>query len=317
MHCKYIYPLKLSCVCKETIWGGDKLSKKFGKGSYGKIGETWELSVRDAERSVILNGICKGIPLGEYLDRYTDISSSDFPLLIKFIDANDKLSVQVHPDNEHALSTGENNGKTEMWYIIEAEENASIVYGVSEGTGKAELKKAVEDATLIKHLKRTKVSAGEAYFIPGGLVHAIGSGILLAEIQQNSDTTYRFYDYDRKDANGKARELHVDKALDAFIDHSEYDIRSMQFSKSADHSNGGDLLASCEYFRVSRHTVEGSKRFESNASPFISLLCLDGEGYIKWQDGSEHIQKGDSFFIPKALEAFELCGKLTLLETTV
>ena len=312
----FYYPLKLSSFPKETIWGGDKLSKKFNKSDFDSLGETWELTVRENEKNIIMNGPLAGLSLNEYIDRYTDLSSKEFPVLIKFIDAADKLSVQVHPNDSYAKHVGEKNGKTEMWYIIEAEENASIVYGVSQDPSQQQLQTAMLNGDLDRYLNKTKVSAGDVYFIPGGLVHAIGKGILLAEIQQNSDTTYRFYDYDRKDRHGNKRELHIEKALGAFTQYTEDEIEAIRFSKSSG-TNNGTLLASCEHFTVAKHTVSNLKSFNIDSLPFLSLLCTSGSGIIRWKNGNEAVKAGDSFYIPQELGSFDISGQLELLLTTV
>lgn len=316
MRSDFCYPLKLSYFPKETIWGGDKLSKKFGKGNCNSLGETWELSVRKNEKSIIRNGLLAGMSLGEYIDRYTTVSSAEFPILIKFIDAADKLSVQVHPDDIHAKCIGEKNGKTEMWYVIEAEDDSSIIYGAQPDANRDILETAIQSGTINDHLNKITVSAGDVFFIPGGLIHAIGKGILLAEIQQNSDTTYRFYDYDRKDKNGNTRELHTDQALKSFKKFTQADIESIRFSVSRE-TYGGKLLTSCEHFTVTKHSISTRKSFVINNDPFISLLCIGGSGVIEWKNGEENVSAGDSFYIPEELGTFDISGNLELLLTTV
>ena len=168
-----------------------------------------------------------------------------------------------------------------------------------------------------KHLNKVSVSAGDVYFIPGGLIHAIGKGIVLAEIQQNSDTTFRFYDYNRKDKNGNLRELHIDQAFNALKKYSAEDIEAIRFSKTCTEQSG-ELLACCEYFSVSKHSISDQHRFVmNNESPFISLLCTNGNGTIKWQDGNESITAGDSFYVPKELGSFEISGNAEILVTTI
>lgn len=310
------YPLKLSYFPKETIWGGNKLSKNFGKGDSSSLGETWELSVRKNEQNTIKNGPLAGTSLYEYIDRYTGLSSKEFPILIKFIDAADKLSVQVHPDDAYANYIGERNGKTELWYILEAESNASIIYGMSRDSSPDQLKSAISEGTLENHLSKVKVSPGDVYFIPGGLVHAIGKGILLAEIQQNSDTTYRFYDYNRKGKDGMMRELHAEQALEALKNFTKNEIDAIRFSKPHK-AYDGEVLASCEYFTVTKHVISNDKTFDINNLDFISLLCTKGNGIIKWSSGSESVTAGDSFYIPKELASFDISGNLELLITIV
>ena len=313
---KTIYPLSLSYCPKETVWGGSRLSSLFGKNPSEGLGETWELSVRNDENSIIKNGPCAGLSLKEYITAHTSYSPSQFPILIKFIDAKDDLSIQVHPDDEYAYSIGEKNGKTEMWYVIEAEENASIVYGNAPGLNIEDLKDAVLSGNAEDVLTKVKVSAGDVFFIPAGLIHAIGKGVLIAEIQQNSDTTFRLYDYGRKDKHGNTRPLHVEHATKAFKNFTEDEISKQRFSRSGI-TTGGEILASCDYFTVEKHTVSGEKRFNSCESPFISLLCIKGEGKVKWEGGSEKICAGDSFYIPRELNSFSISGNLELLTTIV
>ena len=230
-----LYPIKISYVAKSRIWGGDNLSKMFGKENEGEnIGETWELTVRDDEMSVICDGSCAGMTLGEYIDENKSVLGSKykggrFPLLIKFIDAMDKLSVQVHPDDDYATLHENDPGKTEMWYIVDAKPGAKIVYGLAEGVSREEFAKAAREGKLDHVMGYKNVKAGETYFIPSGLLHAIGEGIIIAEIQQNSDITYRVYDYDRKDSSGKGRELHVDKSIDVVRPFSQEEIDSIRF----------------------------------------------------------------------------------------
>ncbi len=297
---KYLYPLKLQSITKSTLWGGSRLSERYNKPNIDKLGECWELSVREKEQNIILNGPCKGLSIGEYLKNYTDLSPESFPILIKLIDARDKLSVQVHPIGK----------KTEMWHIIEAEDDSSIIFGADNGTSAPELSEGAVNGSIEKHLRKIPVSAGETYFIPAGMVHAIGAGILLAEIQQNSDTTYRFYDY------GRGRELHSEQALDNFKNFTDDEITDLQFSKNETPQNG-ELLTSCEYFTVVKNNITDRQEFSTEGSPFVSLLCIEGSGKIKWQSGSEEVNVGDSFFLPKEIGTFEIYGNLKVLSTTV
>ena len=307
----YIYPLKLSPFLKRTIWGGQRLSKKFGKPPINALGETWELSARDNESSIISNGPCAGMKFSEYVDTYTDISSNEFPLLIKFIDAEDRLSVQVHPDDVDALRLGLPRGKTEMWYILDADEDSSIVYGLKRGETTVSLRNAVQNGRTDEVLNYVKVRKGDIYFIPGGLVHAIGKGIVIAEIQQNSDTTFRLYDYDRSDASGQKRPLHVNEAIKCTKSFSDR-ISSFESKEEKDRR----LLCSCEYFAVSQIDVCDSIEISTGEFPFISLLCISGKGIITWNGGDILISAGDSFYIPGSLQTFSLSGQMSLIYTT-
>lgn len=304
-----LYPLKLKPVLKDIIWGGYRLSGEYGKGTEKrKIAESWELSVRENENSVIDNGLFKGQTLKDIIiesggtvvsDKY---DGNTFPLLIKLIDAANKLSVQVHPDDEFAKNNGESNGKTEMWYIAEADENAKIVYGFARDVTDTEIRKAVEEGTFEELLNYIPVKKGECYFIPAGLVHAIGEGILIAEIQQNSDTTYRFYDYNRTDSNGNKRELHIDKAIA-----SSMKIKTDYVSSSRITAQNDNYilysLAGCEYFTVEKYdfTGDGTLNLNCSVSSFQSLLFTNGRGYIEYKGEKYLYGKGDSYFIPAGL----------------
>lgn len=260
------YPLKLKPALKDTLWGGDLLKRCYNKVSdYERIAESWELTVRDGAVNTIVNGEYAGMNLRDYLGE----SENPFPLLVKFLDAREKLSVQVHPT------------KTEMWYVVEAAEGAELVYGLNGSYTKNELREAIASGKLEECLSRIKVKAGEIYYIPVGLVHAIGAGILVAEIQQNDDTTYRFYDYNRRQKDGSLRELHVEKALEA--------MRDIQ----------GIVKQSDEFFKVREYNIGGSFSMDSGER-FSHLLCLDGSGAI---DG-EPVIKGDSYFIPESYGRF-------------
>ena len=309
----HIYPLKLNCVSKETIWGGSYLYERYGKLPKGSIGETWELSVRDKERNTISGGACNGMTLNEYLEKYSEISPSQFPLLIKFIDACDDLSVQVHPSDENASLFNLPNGKTEIWYVLSAEPDASIVYGAVPGTTKEMLREALQRGTATDLLNYVRVSPGDTYFIPGGMIHMIGRGIAVAEIQQNSDTTFRVYDHGRVDKNGKGRELHTESALAAFTPFSDEEIRALRFSRSVKNDFGGQVLTSNHFFTVISRPIKERAEFSKLPDGFLSLLCTNGSGSIAWDGENDLVTAGDSFFIPSALEAFELDGNMEIL----
>lgn len=253
-----LYPLKLIPVYKKAIWGGSRLGKNDG------TAEAWLLTVRDDGMNIIDNGIYKGMALNEYLN----INEQDFPLLVKFIDAGDKLSIQVHPN------------KTEAWYIVEADDNAQLVYGLKENYSEDEIRDAINNNCIEDLLNYVNVKAGEVYFIPTGLVHAIGGGILIAEIQQNSNITYRFYDYNRRQADGTLRELHIEEAIKSikYFDDLKVDTND------------------CEYFTFNKYDINDKMIVSANDS-FKHVVCIHGEGKI----GGELIKKGDSYFIPHGL----------------
>lgn len=315
------YAMLMTPVSKEIIWGGEKLRREYGKTApFEKIAESWELTVRDGEMCVIANGEYSGKTMGSYIaeDKIgilgTNCMKYDrFPLLIKFIDAADRLSIQVHPDNEYALAHEGEFGKTEMWYIMEAEEGARLVYGLKEGCTVDEFAKAVHEGRTEEMLNFVPVHKGEVYFIPSGQVHAIGAGILIAEIQQNSNITYRVYDYNRKGADGKPRQLHTEKALDVIKLRSKAEIDEIRFSKHEE-DDGSTLLASCEYFTVKKYNVDGSVKLNAQADSFLSVLVLDADNCTV---GGYKAVRGDSFFIPAGSGITEIIGKADIIVSKV
>lgn len=317
------YPLKLSFLPKERIWGGDRLVREFGKETdIAPLGETWELTLRADGQSTVLNGSCEGCSLEETLIRMGCIKEpyngkdNRFPLLIKFIDAHDKLSVQVHPDDEYGTADGD-MGKTEMWYVLDAAPGAELVYGLADGVSKAAFAEAVKAGKTDGALRRVAVKRGDVFFIPAGLVHAIGEGILIAEIQQNSDLTYRVYDYGRRDASGNLRELHIAKALDVIRSYTEEEIAAIRYSEAVGDIPEG-LLAACPYFRVELQRALPSKPlFLEESNRFVSLLCTEGEGIMTVRGVDFPIKKGDSWFLPAGTPIARICGNAALLISSV
>lgn len=275
------YPLKLEAYKKGVVWGGTTLKEKYGKVFEGdNLGETWELSVREKENSVIANGEYSGMSLKDYLEY-----PKEFPLLVKLLDAKEALSVQVHPH------------KHEMWYVVEAEEGAQIVYGVGKVFNREMIAREVRCGTLEKMLRCVKVKAGDSFFIPDGLVHSIGKGIVIAEIQENDDTTYRLYDYNRRQADGKMRELHIEESIETICPWQDEDIEKRRYSLG---KKSGSNLANCPYFTADKYDIKGEKHFKNEN--WCHILCLDGEGSVS----GELIKKGDSYFIPEGLSQYSI-----------
>lgn len=310
--------LKLIPAGKDYLWGGTKLMTDFGKKYDGeKLAETWELSCHPDGPSRIENGPYAGKTLEEYIESCgRGILGShceqfeNFPVLIKFIDAKGDLSIQVHPSDDYALKNEHQYGKTEMWYVVDCEEGASLYFGFSKEVDEAEFKERIENNTLTDVLNKVQVKKGDVFFIESGTIHAIGSGIVIAEIQQNSNVTYRVYDYGRLDKDGNPRELHVDKALKVT------NTEPMTCQKSfAPH------LGSCKYFTVDKLVMDGShisKVFGTvDETSFLSLLILDGSGTIKTSDASVAFKKGDSLFMPAGTGDYEIEGTCDALVTTV
>ena len=295
------YPLKLKPVFKEIIWGGSKLRTDFGKVcDLDKLAESWELTVRNDGMNVIENGEYAGMTLAEYLGN----DAEGFPLLIKLIDACDRLSIQVHPDDAYARENEGEYGKTEMWYIVDALPGAKLVYGLKD-YDKEKFAAAAEDGTLEKYLNFVEVHKGDVFFIPSGTVHAIGAGILIAEIQQSSNVTYRVYDYNRRGADGKLRPLHVKKALDVIVDYKEEDIDKIRFSGGKEDG----LIANCRYFKVGHFYGDTSVTAYDS---FVHVLCLDGSGTI----GDQPITKGDSYFIPAGCGGVKIAGDTEIITSS-
>lgn len=312
------YPLKLSYTAKTALWAGKRLKTEFGKISeYDTVSESWELSVRDGEMATVLNGEAKGMTLADYFATvgYDSVSptfgeNDRFPLLVKLIDAQDILSVQVHPDDAYASEIENDSGKTEMWYIVDACEGAQLVYGLKDGVTREDFADAVREKRLNDVMNFVDVKKGETYFIPSGMLHAIGAGILIAEIQQNSDLTYRVYDFDRVGKDGKLRPLHVDKALAVTRPYSEKEILDIRFSRGA---GDGELLASSEYFNVRRLVLNGSREICVSDDSFTSLICIEGEGSLSFDGENYSVKKGDSYFLPAGMGDVTLVGNMTVI----
>jgi len=289
-----LYPFKLKPVLKDIIWGGTRLASKYGKsdGQIRKIAESWELAVHKNGMSLIENGEYAGCALGDLFKCDKSIVSpgykSDvFPLLVKFIDAGQDLSVQVHPGDEYAAKHENESGKTEMWYIIDALPESRIVYGLNGRYTREELRALIAENRFEECLNYIKVKPGEAYFIPAGLVHAIGEGILILEIQQNSDSTYRFYDYNRLGTDNKPRELHIEKALDVCI----------KSPVKAPGNSGCGILAACEYFQAEIYQNVNYINFELETVFMNCVTCIKGEGKIICEGKMYDIKSGESYFL--------------------
>lgn len=299
---------KLVPACKSIIWGGDKLKKYYGKKTDAEpLAETWELSLHKDGQSTLTDGTplstaaseadfgenCKGFPF--------------FPVLVKLIDANAKLSVQVHPEDEYALAHENSLGKTEMWYIADADEGAGIYLGFKEDISREELEMAIKTKTLTEYLQFIPVKAGECYFIPAGTIHAICDGCLICEIQQNSNITYRVYDYGRVGADGKERELHVEKALDV-TSRKRFTPRSLNIPVA-----DGTLKGINKFFTATLVEVSGEKLLGNDERSFRCFTCLNGSGRI----GDVEINKGDSVFVPADYGIVELNGSFSAIMTSV
>lgn len=318
-----MYPLLLKPAFKDYIWGGTKLRTDFGKDcDYDKVAESWELSCHKDGNSTVSNGEYAGLTLAEYIEKCGKaVLGSDcekfenFPILIKLIDAKDNLSVQVHPNNEYALRVEGEYGKTEMWYIVDCDPGASLLYGFEKEISKDEFKQRIADNTLLDVTKSVPVNKGDVFFIEAGTLHAIGKGILIAEIQQNSNTTYRIYDYGRVGKDGKPRELHVDKAVEVT---DLCPAKPHPIGLPTEHEGyTSKLLASCEYFKVNALDITAEAKLTADNTSFNSLLILDGSPVLKYQGGELSLKKGDSVFIPAGMGEYMVCGRASAVLTNV
>jgi mannose-6-phosphate isomerase len=313
-----ITPVKLTPAFKDYLWGGVRLKTEFNKNcDFDRVAESWELSAHKDGQSVVCGGAYDGLTLTAYVDALgkaalgTNSAKYDyFPLLIKLIDAKGDLSVQVHPSDAYALEHEGEYGKTEMWYVLDCDEGAALYYGFTRDITREEYETAIKDGKLTDILNRVDVKRGDVFFIPAGTVHAIGAGILICEIQQNSNTTYRVYDYNRRDKDGNLRPLHVAKALE---------VSNLQKSPDLPATPDGEdiLLAACEYFEVRRLRVDSTTAVTADETSFVSLMATDGAGVLSFDGGEIPFEKGDSLFIPAQNATFTVSGKCELVQSKV
>jgi mannose-6-phosphate isomerase len=322
-----LYPLKFKTIYKETIWGGNKLNKQLNKDvpANAKVGETWEISCVEGDISVVSNGLLEGNSLQDLIEIYMgDLVGekiflrfgNEFPILVKFIDANDWLSIQVHPDDELAAKRNEGMGKTEMWYILQADEGAELISGFKKKVDKEEYLQHLENKTLKSILNFEKAKSGDVFYIPAGRVHALGPGLLLAEIQQTSDTTYRIYDWDRIDVSGFSRELHTELAVEA-IDYNVYKDYKTEYE---DRVNETVKLVESPYFTTNIiHLKQAIKKDYSELDSFVIHLCVEGEFNLKYEDEVVTVKKGEALLLPAIFEKVEIypLGEAKILEVYI
>jgi mannose-6-phosphate isomerase len=302
-------PVKLIPACKNYLWGGNDLKSLYNKKfDVTPLAESWELSTHPDGESVIAD---TGMTLSEYIKKNGETilgarceRFDRFPILIKFIDAAKSLSVQVHPDDEYALKNEGDLGKTEVWYVLDAKPGAKIYYGFNREVTPDEVRERIADGTLCDVLGCYDAKKGDVFFIPSGTVHAIGEGNIICEVQENSNTTYRFFDYNRRDKDGNLRPLHIDKALD---------VTKLYPTPLKDTENG--VLAECEYFKVRSITEEGSVTLMPDS--FTSLIAVEGSGEIKVGEHTLDFIKGDSIFLPAGADKIEFSGQFEIVLTQV
>ena len=323
-------PFLLKPAGIEKLWGGTRLNDDFSKNlDIENLAESWECSTHPDGQSIVGSGAFKGLTLSEAISENSELlgekikGQSDLPILVKLIDARQNLSVQVHPNDEQARKLeNEKNGKMEVWYVLDAYKNSKLVYGLNYDISKEDLKKSIEDKSIEKYLQKVSVSKNDIFFIKPGTIHAIGAGILLAEIQQNSNITYRLYDYDRTDKKGNKRELHIDKALEvANLERTNIPKQPMRVLKYR-RGCASELLCRCQYFQVERLLVntERTRSLYETASTdqsFEIYLCINGCGVIYYEPNHVlMVFKGDTVFVPANSVNFKIHGKIEFLKVS-
>ena len=313
-------PVLLKPAFKDYLWGGTKLRDVYGKEcDLNPIAESWELSAHKDGQSVVASGDFAGLTLTEYIEKCgrkilgsRGMEFDSFPILIKFIDAKSYLSIQVHPDDEYALANEGEYGKTEVWYVMSAEEGAALYYGFRQEITQEEYRRRIEDNTITDVLNKVEAKAGDVFFIKPGTVHAIGAGLLICEIQQNSNTTYRVYDFGRVGADGKRRELHIDKAIA---------VSQLTPSSDADSSSGAvekegytaRTIAKCKYFTSEQLNINGNAVIDIDEESFRSVVITEGEAVLKMNEEALSLKAGDSVFIPAQKGSVSVSGNCIAL----
>lgn len=309
-------PIKLKAAYKDYIWGGEKLRSIYGKETdITPLAESWELSCHPDGLSTIDGGEYDGKILAEYIKENngclgTLCKSDELPILIKLIDAQDNLSVQVHPDDKMAKELENQNEKTEMWYVVQADKGAKMTCGMKQDTTKEEFEKAIENNAVEELLNTVPSKKGDVFFVQAGTVHAIGKGNVIAEIQQNSNVTYRLYDYRRIGKDGKPRELHIEKGVMAS------NCKKSEPRKIPACSDGTRLLGSCKFFAVKELKIKGSKTLFADEKSYHALISVDGEAELTTGNYAQKIKAGETVFIPAGMGEYSLSGKATILLTT-
>ncbi len=309
--------VKLAPAYKDYLWGGKRLSEIYGFGEKGqRIAESWQLSAHAAGCSTVAEGKWEGMSFADYLSRvgrealgWKCQPYERFPLLVKFIDATDKLSIQVHPDDAYAMPHENDYGKNEMWYVLDAQEDAFVYLGFEKETNREEVERRITDGTLAEILHKVPVKKGDSVFVPAGQIHAIGAGALILEIQQSSNATYRLYDYNRRDKDGRLRPLHLEKAFAniSYKANTESGKPSEPWQQCKGYAKR--LLEQCKYFSVWTYRVEKHLELVMDDSTFWSIVILSGEGTLKAEDETMQFKAGDSLFLPAGRKAIEIAGE--------
>lgn len=321
-----MYLMLLEPDFKERIWGGQKLNTLLNKEiPYAQTGETWEIACHENGNSIIKNGSLKGMTLKVAIDTYGDEllghaikEGEKFPLLLKFIDAKDLLSIQVHPDDAYAF-TNENGelGKNEAWYIIDAEIGSKLIVGLKDGVTKDQFMKAFHEEQLETVLNELEVKKGDVINIPAGLIHAIGAGILLAEIQQNSDTTYRVYDWGRIGLDGKMRELHVEKSLEVIDFEGKHSKTVVEGTKQIERGYEVTYYIKNKYFALDKINISKSYSVCKQTKQFELFMCVEGNAEVSCEENTIIVADGDSFMVPASISEYSIRGCGTFIKTYV
>ena len=314
-----LYPLQFEPILKERIWGGTKLKTYLNKPILSNItGESWEISTVENDISVVSNGVYKGKSLNDLINEFPEAIigtnvyaqfGKQFPLLFKYLDAREDLSIQLHPNDELAKKRHNSFGKTEMWYVMQADADASLIVGFKEKSTPEEYLKHINNKTIVDILDTKKVNQGDVFLLETGTIHAIGAGIVIAEIQQTSDVTYRIYDFDRVDVNGNTRELHVDLSLEAI----NYETVNAQ-KEYAKVENVSNEVVNCKYFTTNFIPLDGKNQVNKNQTSFTVFMCVEGDFQLMFDKERYSYKKGDTVLIPAALTDFELSGSASILE---
>jgi mannose-6-phosphate isomerase len=313
------YPLQFDPILKERIWGGEKLQTLLNKSIPSPItGESWELSTVTGDVSVVAKGALKGESLTSLLEQQPEAFlgtkvfqqfGTQFPLLFKYLDAREDLSIQVHPNDALAKERHNSFGKTEMWYVMQADPKSRLIVGFKEDSNAEQYIEKLKNNELLSILDTKEVQKGDVFFLETGTVHAIGAGLVIAEIQQTSDITYRLYDFDRKDAQGNSRELHVDLALDA-INYQKVDTQKTYAALE----NQSNAMVDCPYFTTNYIPLNGAVSVIKNGTTFTVYMVVEGDCTISVEGEIYSFQTGDTVLIPAALQSFTLNGNASLLE---
>lgn len=327
-------PMLLQPYAKETLWGGDRLKKEFHKMSdLDRLGETWECSTHPNGSATVVNGIYRGISLREVVSKHPEFlgskcwhsdlvkidESAELPILLKFIDAKQDLSLQVHPNDEYAIVNEHQKGKTEMWYVVDCMPGAKLIHGFTHPMTRTMVEHALEKGRLQEQLQHIEVKAGDVFYTPAGTIHGIGAGCLIAEIQENSDVTYRVFDYNRIDNNGQKRELHLEKALEVLDYRAGTDLKQKPRLVHYYPGSCREILCRCKYFDVERIKVSKAVSFGVLGTSFQVLLCLDGFAGIETSKCRKPLRfkKGDCLFLPAGLGRCFVVGECEFLKVRV